>query len=462
MAKRRNTFALGLTVLVMFALFFSILIFIGVRPPWKDEKRPITIRFAHTLSIPPLEAGAPVQFAGQRVGQITGMWFEQGEHHDETTGKTRPMTYLYVRADVQDKLDLRADCSVSPEGPILGGAGSLLIVDQGTSRKKLEPNDVIEGEGMGGFAAVTEQVTELGGLLSRELDAKQKGSMMALIKMQLDASHEDGLMAELLAILRDIHTMTTNLRDELNPKLEAALLAKLHTTFDHINTITRELQGQMDPKVRTTLLGKLQVALDSINDALDDVSGMLKENRPAIRVALNNVKETTQTLNNGIAKAIAEELDSANSGSLMAKIHTSIDRLGSSLEDLNAITANTSEVITLNKGSVNKILANFTETSDHLKAATKDLRRNPWRLLYRPSLVETRELNIFDAARSFAEAASRLDDATARLKGLAEAHEGKIPADDPQLQVIRAELQETFQRFTEAETALWKSLNIQD
>jgi chromosome segregation ATPase len=216
----------------------------------------------------------------------------------------------------------------------------------------------------------------------------------------------------------------------------------------------------MDPNSRAALLGKLELALDTVNSSLASVNGMLTENRPTIKAAMDNIKETSDTLNTGITKTIAKELDAASPQSLMAKIHASVEKMGQSLVDLNKITSAAGEVVALNKDNLNNILANFKETSDHMKAATKDLRRNPWRLLYRPTLEETKELNIFDAARAFAEAATRLDDATSKLKALSDARGGRLSPDDPQLKTIRADLQNTFDKFNEAEAALWKNLNV--
>lgn len=460
MAKTRNEFMVGATVLIMLTLFFIVLIYIGSGEPWGERKRPLTVRFAHTLTLPPLKTGSPVLFAGQPAGRITAMWFDKAEHKDEQSGQARKMVYLYVQAEVQERLDLRRDCKILPEGPILGGAGLLRIVDQGQSDQPLGRDQIVEGEGMGGFAAVTEQLSDLGGLLARELDAKEKDSIMALVKMQLDAGEDGGLVAKLLKTMSDLNSISGSIRDQLDPKQERTLLAKLHTTLDHINSISQELAAQMDASMRATLLGKLQLALDSVNESLGSINGMLSENRPAIRSTIQNIQQTSETLNTGVVKTVAGELDPDDPASLMGKIHAVVDRVGQSLKDLNDITTTTSEVVTLNKDSLNKILSNFKETSDHMKAAMKDLRRNPWRLLYQPTGQETKELNIFDAARSFAEAATRLDDATAKLAGLIESRGGNVAADDPQLKTIRAELQETFKKFNEAETALWKNLNV--
>lgn len=483
MAKRRNTFVVGLTVLVMLGVAIFVVVFIGASELRGKPKRPITVRFAPTLALPPLKENSTIFYAGRPVGFVQKLWLDYGTHVDKKTGNERKLMFLYVKAHVRNDLELREGCTIVPEGPILGGAGNLRIQDQGTG-EPLEPNAVIEGQGMGGLAAVTEQLTDIGGLLTDELDASKKESIMALIKMHLNTEASDSMMARLVSILslveeqlnpqqaeslmakliktmEDVNAVSASLRNEFDPNQEKVLLAKLHTTFDHINDITQQLRNQMDPASRTALLGKLQLALDTVNDSLGQVSGMLQDNRPTITATLDNIHETSNTLNKEIARSIAGELNAKNPTSLLGKIHSAVDRVASSLEDLNEITASANEIMTLNKGSLDQLLSNFKETSDHLKAATKDLRRNPWRLLYRPSLQETKELNIFDAARAFSEAATQLDDATARLEGLVEAHEGKVPADDPQLKIIRSQLQETFQKFSEAEAALWKVLNIQ-
>ncbi len=460
MTKQRSNFTLGLTVVIILGTAFAVALFIGARQPWGESTRLLTVRFAHTLAVPTLKTGAAITFVGQSVGSIRSMWLSPAEYKDEKTGTTRKMLFLYVQGDVQKRVDLRADCSIVPEGPILGGAGTLRIEDHGKSDRPLGPDQVVEGKGMGGFAAVTDQLNDIGDLVARELDANQPNSLMAMIRTQLDASKSDGMVAKIVKSLGDLNAITASVRDQLDPTKEKVLLHKLHLTLDHINGITGELRNQMDPNSRTAVLGKVEVALDTLNQSLENVNGILSENRTAIRSTMENVKATSETLNNGIVKSIAGQLDPARPDSLMAKVHGAIDRMGQSLTDLNRVTATTGEVVALNKDNLNSILANFKETSDHMKAATKDLRRNPWRLLYRPTLEETKELNIFDAARAFSEAATRLDDSTSRLKALLDSKGGTIPSDDPQLKTIRAEIQKTFEKFNEAEAALWKNLNI--
>ena len=104
------------------------------------------------------------------------------------------------------------------------------------------------------------------------------------------------------------------------------------------------------------------------------------------------------------------------------------------------------------------MIVNLKETSDHLKAASKDIRRNPWRLFYQPTLEEASQANVFDAARSFSEAATKLDDALARLQTISQ--DGKTTVDDKQLKGLRDQLQQSFSQFSKVESALWEQLKI--
>ena len=66
---------------------------------------------------------------------------------------------------------------------------------------------------------------------------------------------------------------------------------------------------------------------------------------------------------------------------------------------------------------------------------------------------------MFDAARSFAEAAMYLDDAAARLEAMTQ-HAGatRTPAQTQELRRIREALRDAFGRFEQAERYLWEQM----
>lgn len=135
-------------------------------------------------------------------------------------------------------------------------------------------------------------------------------------------------------------------------------------------------------------------------------------------------------------------------------------RLNASMADINQVTDTTRQVVVLNRENLNRLLANFKEASDHIKSGAQHVLRHPWRLFKEPSLPELREEVLLDAARSFADAAARVDDASARLQALSEIYGGSIPLDDPDLAQILADLKQTQAQYQAAEAEFWRKMGL--
>jgi len=135
------------------------------------------------------------------------------------------------------------------------------------------------------------------------------------------------------------------------------------------------------------------------------------------------------------------------------------------MSDIQAAAKNIKEVsdvvrglITDNRDNLDEFIDNLAHTSLNLKAASEEIRRNPWRLLHKPSDKEQRSANLYDAARAFSLGAAELDQAVAKLTTLAKRHPTGLPADDPQVKRVRKRVEEAFEKFKKAEEALYKEL----
>ncbi len=449
MAKPINTFSLGLTVIVILGLFFGTLLFIGGSDLFAPKTVGYRVRYPASAPLPDeLGTGAPVFCGLQKVGDVTGV--SQKAPGDDAA--SHPELFVYVDFAVVETLPLRADCRIVVRGPLLGGGGKLVILDPGWRGERLAAGALIEGHQTGTFDSALET-------LAVELDPNQPGALMAEIKMQLDAGNAKSLIAKVHRSINDINAITSTLAREAEPGDRDAIVTKLETVVDNINGVTGELRKQVVAGPRENITGKVHHGLDALNAALDLLLSVLEHNRENINETLASARRTAETLDRRIATPIADELDAGLDESLMAKVHVSFDRLNRSLDDVNVVSGDLREVVVLNKSRLNGILANVSEMSAHLRSAAKEVRWNPWRLLYRPGLEETRELNIFDASREFSTAAQYLDDAAAQLRALMEARGGEIASDDPELKEIADRLQQTFKRYTEAENALWQSLS---
>ncbi len=449
MAKPTNTFALGLTVIVMLALFFGTLVFIGGSDLFGPARNAYAVRFPASSPLPDeIAAGAPVFCGLLEVGSV-----DRVSHEIERGADDRP-DRLFVRLDIRvDKLvPLRSDCRIVARGPLLGGGGKLVIVDPGLHGQPVTPGAVIDGMPGSTFDAALDT-------LAGELDPHNPAGLVALVKTELDAGNARSVMAKIHRSVEDLNLITTSLARQMDARDREALLAKLGQILDHVNEATGSLRDELTVQSEEVVLGKLHKGLDTLNADLEAVLAVIQDNRPHIDGTLAGLRRTVDTVEHGIATPLAEQLDVTSDTSLLSKLHVSFDRLNQSLADLTVVTGETRQVLVLNKERLNDIFANVNETSAHLKAASKEIRRSPWRLLYRPSLEETRELNIFDASREFATAAAHLDDSATQLRALLDAYGGQVAADDPELLAIKARLQETFTRFTEAESTLWKELS---
>ncbi|MCB9854935.1 MAG: hypothetical protein H6818_04550 [Phycisphaerales bacterium] len=429
--QRRNEFMVGVFTIIVVALFVTILIWIGKAAPGGQQR--ITIRFKPTPIMPPIKENAQVIVGGQPVGKVVSaaLISEGGSASDRAF-------FVEVVADIREDLVLHADCAAVPEAPALGG-DALIKLDLGTM-PAVFAGGVIEGSDPAGFAGVMASVQS-------ELDANNPKGLLSAIKLQLDPDAENSLLGKLNTSLDDVNSMTSALALEMSPSDGRTLMGKIQRVAENINAVTGSLRQQFDDGEPDVLLTKLHFAIDSINGSLETVARVLATSEAPITRTLANVEDTSVH--------IAEQTDPDRPDSLMAEFRAASIKINESLKDMNTVTKTTRDVLVLNRENINRMLVNFKESSDHIKTGVKYVLRNPWQLLNPPNPNEIKEQAILDAARSFAEAATSLDDATAQLKALAELHNGTIPFDDPDLQQLRAELKTTQEKYQQAEAKLW-------
>lgn len=133
----------------------------------------------------------------------------------------------------------------------------------------------------------------------------------------------------------------------------------------------------------------------------------------------------------------------------------------SNVRDLSAAAASAAArldtLLASSQPLIARTLASLETTAAQLKLASIEIRRCPWRLLYRPTNRELETENLYDSARSFALAADSLDSAAQSLAALRQS-----PAADPaDVQRMLEHLRQLFSRFEHAERQFWQSLDRQ-
>ncbi len=118
------------------------------------------------------------------------------------------------------------------------------------------------------------------------------------------------------------------------------------------------------------------------------------------------------------------------------------------------LTAAGRSILVGNRGKIDAMVVNLKSMSDSLKFAAAEVRRSPWRLLYKPGKDEMANLNLYDAARQFAEGANDVSEAAISLRNALK---------DPQtnsasLQKLVNKLDDSFTGFKKVEDDLWKQV----
>ena len=136
------------------------------------------------------------------------------------------------------------------------------------------------------------------------------------------------------------------------------------------------------------------------------------------------------------------------------KVQGTLDSARSALTDVKRITETGKSLIVGNRGKLESMIASLKLTSDNLKAASIEIRRSPWRLLYKPSENEMANLNLYDAARQFSDGADNLTDAAAALRDAMQ--DGSLTKE--QVQKLSQQLDESFANFKQVENKLWSAV----
>ncbi len=444
MSSRRQDLLLGLVSILILVLLVGTILFI--EPLRAPATRQIEVHFRHDEGIAPIKAGSPVLLSGAlEVGKVSSIDLEAA---DRTVAGDESALRIVVRAQVLESLQLYEDCQITTDAPPVGGGGVLTILSVGTPTRRLVEKP-ITGLPPQSFASA------IGGLSRRLLS---QGGVIDKLDRMLDDRVEGSLAYKISAILGDINAMTASLKTELSTHEEHALLAQLHRILDDINGMTSALRQQSDASDAASMIARLHLVLEKLASALGEAELTLAENRPALGETLKNVQAISRTLNDEMMPKLVRELDREDPAALMGKLHASMDSVRGSLDNLFEVTQTGRRVLVMNRPALERTITNLKDASDQLRVGVQELLLAPWRLFTKPGPGETQKLDAFEAARRFAEAATYLDDAAARLEAASNAPLSDSDEAQAEVAAIRESLQAAFERFRVAEEFFWEKI----
>lgn len=182
---------------------------------------------------------------------------------------------------------------------------------------------------------------------------------------------------------------------------------------------------------------------------------------------IRNGQTVDLLLADSIMEAVKREFDPDDPDSFLARLkkdvpaiteqfQQTIARADTALETAQSAIKNLKEIT--DDERIDRIISNISEVSVNLKLTSQEVRRAPWKLLYKPKEKEFRIQALIDSAGAFAAGAERLDSAALRLQKLMATSDDKLQVDKDSIESMVSELEASFEQFQKAEQKFWEEL----
>ena len=383
------------------------------------------IRFGLIQGAAGLVPGSEVQIGGRVAGRVTSVEFA----FTDPAEPKRP-TAIDVSIELPTSIQLYEDAVATLVQPLIGTMSAINIIDLGTGANVEAPQGagaaLEQGETLIGQIAPPsflaqagygpEQAQSVRNMIKRAEDLVERiNELVEETDAQLQPAFED-----VNASLEDIRAIAADLRER-----EPQWADSVDRTLARIDEAASQANDAM---------GEIRTGVDEANAFIADARAAVSDNRPKIDKIIDDVDSITGRLDTESVGLLNEALTSTNEGA---------ERFAAFIDDVSELRAELAP-------EFRRGMANIRLASDQLKLTMVEVRRNPWRLLYRPDAKESRTEILYDAARSYAASVSDLRAASESLEA---ATASKGPESE-RIAELMQELQKAFDRYGQTEQNL--------
>lgn len=398
MQKERNALKAGLFIVVSTVLVVVVIIAIKGAGQFTEGRSTRVVSFKLTDDIGGLRAGDDVRVGGWKVGSIDSI---------KAGGLDGDDPRILVTFTLPSRFKIRENARIGIQTTLTGAAA--LNVENLGSGSEISPGQQIAGR------------------------PDPKSALFASLG-------EVG--PDLAETMKQARLAATDIRAKTVPKANAAL-DSFKGTGDSAAALVGDVKGKLPPIV------------DRYNDVTDKTAAMMQSITDMIGPATTDWKGLMANLNQA-SGSINQKLPA-----MLEKLDTTLASAQAALEDVKKTVANTTEltaslkqVVGRNESKLEGIITGLKTTGDNLEAASAEIRRSPWRLLYKPAPNEVANLNVYDSARQFAEGATDLNDAASALRDALKTGGAK----PEEIQAMIDRLDKTFNNFNDVEKKLWSEV----
>jgi ABC-type transporter Mla subunit MlaD len=359
------------------------------------------VSFEVSSGVANLKSGSDVRVGGMQMGRVLDV---TPEYPDPSSDQ--PLRRIIVRFNIDRAVDLRENAKVFVTAPLIGSDAWIEIPDVGDGAA-LPEGTLIAGASGAGFLtslvgpANADKVEEL-----LDLFPELKTDYTQTVKPTLE---------NMKAITDDSKGFVNDLRTVQWPRWSKQV--------DEIMTWALAMREKIDS------------AVSDGQAILSNSRGIVEENRQDIRDSVANVRDVSETAKTETMVKLNNLLDSGREGLDNAK--AVLDTFSADYEGWAS--------------NVSDALARFNLTSQQLKLASTELRRSPWKLLYRPSADELEHELLYDAARAFAVAAADLRATSEAVNRILTNHGDRVAANQDLYRRLETKLLNSMANYEKAQ-----------
>ncbi len=420
MATDRSNVKAGAFVLAGLVVAFLVIILLSDFEAMFTRMQQVQVRYLLADGVKGLREGASVTIGSYPIGTVTNI--EQADDDGDR------VTHQLVTFEIPERYRLYDNARIELVTQFIGAGAALNIADVGSAIGDQAKDPQTGAERLGQTWAYEPGDGPIPGNLAKSPAIKQAISDMGI---------GDAQRQQIRNIIANVEQLTA--QATADPNQLKRILARVESITTRADAALGEAKMMLDPN-------------SPLRQALATARAMLAENKPVLTETLAKARDTMDN-----TRAITDRVRNET----MQKITTALDKANSAMDDAKTVTSELKSTVTTQRPVLEKMIANMRLTSDQLKLASIEIRRAPWRLLYKPTDKELETENLYDAARSFALAAGTLDSTADSLRALAEREGSALASDDENLKMMLDKLHQSFEQFTEAEDQFWQALREQ-
>ena len=450
--RHHNNFRFGVFVTVSLLLgMFVIVVLSDLRSSFASMNE-YEVVFDVSPGVKHLKPGSDVRIGGLAMGKVEAVEFtSRDDANAPAKGDDVTTDGILVRFELDSSITLYNNPMprIRVAGPLIGADSWLEIVELGGISE--DPNEPA-GTPLDGSLVIAG--ASGGGNLDEFLGP--------------DGSVIIRNVAQFTDFLADIETLYES---DVLPLMDSA-----RETAQHANDFASTFRDETWPRWETGVddaLGSTNRTLASAEEFMDDakdvptkINDVIDENRDDVRATVESTRRTVEKAEGtadevhlavGDVRDIAKEIR----GETLDKINAFLDNGSEAVTEAAALLEEISQDYPGWATDVTETLTSARQAGQQLKLTSIEVRRSPWKFLYRPSTTELEHELLYEAARSFAFAATDLtasSDAVARmLKNNREAFEK-----DPELldQIVK-NLVDPMKRFEKAQEELFSAIKME-